>query len=502
VAQDEQPNILFVMADQLAAHALRPYGNEVVQAPAIDALAETGVVFERAYCNSPLCAPSRASLVTGQLPSVIGTYDNACELPASVPTMAHYLRLLGYRTCLAGKMHFVGPDQLHGFEERLTTDVYPAGLDWVPDWTSPVHERLPWYHDMSSVVEAGISEATLQLDYDEEVAFRTVRKIYDLARDSEGRPFFLVCSFAHPHDPYEAPRAFWDRYDPSEIDLPAVPDPAADPHSRRIAAMCGTDDLELDEERVRAARHGYYAAVSYVDAKLSELMLALEATGLRDRTVVVFGSDHGDMLGERGLWYKMSFFEASARVPLIVNAPQRLGAGRVADNVSLVDLLPTFLDLAGGGNVEVVEPLAGTSLLPLVSSGAPAGRTVVGEYLAEGTNAPAIMLCREGFKYVHCPGDPDLLFDLDADPHELENLAESRPDVAAAFRAELEARFDLGALTDEVLSSQRRRRLVSRALSVGAQTAWDYRPQDDSSRRYIRGEDFWEPFGPARLRHD
>jgi choline-sulfatase len=500
MAVEGRPNILFVMADQLAAQTLRPYGNQVVQAPAIDALAETGVVFERAYCNSPLCAPSRASLMTGRLPSDIGTYDNACELPVSVPTVAHYLRLLGYRTCLAGKMHFVGPDQLHGFEERLTTDVYPAGLDWVPDWTSPVEERLPWYHDMSSVVEAGISEATLQLDFDEEVAFRSVRKIYDLARDPGGQPFFLVCSFAHPHDPYEAPRACWDRYDEDEIDMPAVPEPPGDPHSRRIAAMCGTEGLELGEARVRAARHAYYAAVTYVDTKLAELLLALEATGLRERTVVVFGSDHGDMLGERGLWYKMSFFEGSARVPLIVNAPSHVGAGRVAESVSLVDLLPTFLELARAGSTEVADPLAGASVLPLVSSGAPVGRTIVGEYLAEGTHAPVVMLCRDGFKYVHCPGDPDLVFDLDADPHELENLAESRSDVAAAFRAELDARVDLDALTDDVLASQRRRRLVSRALGVGTPTAWDYRPQDESTRRYVRGEDFWEPFGRARLR--
>ena len=398
-------------------------------------------------------------------------------------------------------MHFLGPDQLHGFEERLTTDVYPAGFDWIPDWTSPVEERLPWYHDMSSVVEAGISEATLQLDYDEEVAFRSIRKIYDLARDPGGRPFFLVCSFTHPHDPYEAPRAYWDRYDDEEIDLPAVPEPAGDAHSRRIAAMCGTGAPELGEDRVRAARHGYYAAVSYVDAKLAQLLDALEATGLSERTVVVFASDHGDMLGERGLWYKMTFFEGSARVPLIVRTPDSSGAGRVAESVSLVDLLPTFLDLAGGGSTEVVEPLAGSSLLALLGPGAPSsGRTVVGEYLAEGTHAPAVMLCREGFKYVHCPGDPDLLFDLDADPKELENLAESRPDVAAAFRAELEARVDLAALTDEVLASQRRRRLVAHALRIGTPTAWDYRPADDSPVRYVRGEDFWEPFGRARLR--
>ena len=154
-------------------------------------------------------------------------------------------------------------------------------------------------------------------------------------------------------------------------------------------------------------------------------MLALEATGLSDRTVIVFASDHGDMLGERGLWYKMSFFEGSARVPLIVAPAAALGAGRVADNASLVDLLPTFLDLAGGGNIEVVEPLAGSSLLPLVSSGRVprAARSSASTSPRERTRR-AIMLCREGFKYVHCPGDPDLLFDLEADPNELENLAE------------------------------------------------------------------------------
>jgi choline-sulfatase len=128
------PNILLVMADQLAATALPAWGNRVVRAPHLQRLGEQGVVFERAYCASPLCTPSRAALMTGALPSRTGAYDNAGELPATWPTFAHRLRLLGYRTQLAGKMHFVGPDQLHGFEERLTTDVYPAGLDWVPDW--------------------------------------------------------------------------------------------------------------------------------------------------------------------------------------------------------------------------------------------------------------------------------------------------------------------------------------------------------------------------------
>src|SRR5436190_3993913 len=178
------PNILFVMADQLTASVLPVYGGPV-DGPNLTTLAAEGVVFESAYCSTPLCAPSRASLLAGQLPSTLGAYDNGAEFPASVPTIAHYLRASGYQTCLAGKMHFIGPDQLHGFEERLTTDIYTAGLDWIPDWSLPLDERLPWYHDMSSVLEAGVSEATLQLDYDEEVGFRSVRKLYDLARASD-----------------------------------------------------------------------------------------------------------------------------------------------------------------------------------------------------------------------------------------------------------------------------------------------------------------------------
>src|SRR6202521_1781706 len=136
------------MADQLGPRTLPAYGNRVVKAPNLDRLAQEGVVFENAYCSSPLCAPSRASMITGSLPSRIGVYDNGAELPASAPTIAHRLREHGYRTCLAGKMHFLGPDQLHGFEERLTPDIYPAGLHWIPDWETSPADRLPSYHDM------------------------------------------------------------------------------------------------------------------------------------------------------------------------------------------------------------------------------------------------------------------------------------------------------------------------------------------------------------------
>ncbi|RMF04312.1 MAG: choline-sulfatase, partial [Chloroflexi bacterium] len=236
----EYPNILFIMTDQLTARALPFYGHPTVKTPHLFAMAESGVVFENAYCNSPLCAPSRASMMTGQLPSRIGAFDNAAPFAADVPTLAHHLRAQGYHTCLSGKMHFVGPDQLHGFEERLTTDIYPSDFGWTPDWEN-FETRPSWYHNMLSVVQAGPCQTSNQLDFDEEVAFQSTRKIFDLARRPDDRPFFLLASFTHPHDPFAITPEYWNRYDPAEIDDPAVPPlpvDRLDPHSRRLHYVC------------------------------------------------------------------------------------------------------------------------------------------------------------------------------------------------------------------------------------------------------------------------
>ena len=499
-------NILLVMADQLGPRTLPAYGNRVVNAPNLAKLGQEGVVFDHAYCSSPLCAPSRASMITGSLPSRIGVYDNGAELPASAPTIAHRLREHGYRTCLAGKMHFLGPDQLHGFEERLTPDIYPAGLHWIPDWDASPADRLPWYHDMTSVFEAGVSEASLQLDFDEEVAFRSVRAIYDLARVRDGRPFLLVASFSHPHDPWEVPAEYWDRYKDVTIDglrVPAIPDAKLDAHSRRIREMCAGTGIEVPDEVILNARRAHYAAVSYVDDKVGQLLEALETVGLRDDTVVIFTADHGEMLGERGLWYKMSFFDDSAGIPLIVSAPGKFQPHHVGANVSLLDMVPTLAELGGAGLTEGAGKLDGVSLVPLISGDGHARTdTVVGEYLAEGALAPVVMIRRDSLKFVCSPGDPDQLFDLAADPAELTNLA-AEPQHAGeviAFREEVARRWDLGGLRNEVVDSQRRRRLIARALSVGSPAAWDFEPDQDSTQRYVRGYDFWSPFKRARLR--
>jgi choline-sulfatase len=499
---ERQPHIVLVIADQLAASALPAYGNQVVRAPHLERLGAEGVVFERALCASPLCAPSRASLMSGLLPSRTGAIDNAGELPASVPTFAHHLRAAGYRTILVGKMHFIGPDQLHGFEERPVPDVYPAGLDWIPDWSLEDNERLPWYHDLSSVLRAGPVRATLQLAYDDEVASLARGAIVETAREPS-RPLLLVASFTHPHDPYEVPATYWNRYEGAAIEPPVFPEPPLplDGPTQRLRAMLDADRTRVTPDRVLAARRGYYGAVSLVDDHVGSLLATLDEHGLAGDTIVVVTSDHGDMLGERGLWYKMAPFEDSIRVPLIVHAPARFAARRIAAPVSLLDLAPTLVELGGrfrdGASLAALD---GVSLAGALTGGVVAGRDLPLEYLAEGVRSAQVTLVRGPLKLIRSFGEPDLVYDLERDPGERVNLAADpllRAEVEALGEG-VDARWDLAALDRQVRDSQRRRRLVAGALATGDVTPWDH-PAADPDGPYIRtGSDFWQTLERAR----
>jgi choline-sulfatase len=485
-----QPNFLILMADQLAARALPAYGNRIAKTPHIDALAAAGVVFDSFYCNSPLCAPSRFSFLSGRQVSAIGAFDNAAEFPAQVPTFAHYLRRGGYQTVLSGKMHFCGADQLHGFEERLTTDIYPADFGWTPDWTR-FAERPCWYHTMDSVTQAGPCIRTNQIDFDDEVIFSARQKLFDMARDKDRRPFCMVASMTHPHDPYSIPQRYWDRYEGVEIDMPRVRAAAVplDPHSRRLRHVCGLDLQPVNDAQTRAARRAYYGAVSYVDDQIGVLLAALEDAGFAENTIVLVLADHADMLGERGLWYKMNFFDAACRIPLIVHAPRHFAARRVAHSASLIDILPTLCELGTGPSASYATALDGTSLVPALG-GAAGNDEVIGEYLAEGAVAPLLMVKRGRYKFIHSPADPDQLYDLADDPDELNNLAGDSAHAAriGALHAEVKQRWDLEALSAEVIASQQRRLMVYEALRTGRYTPWDFQPVRDASRRYVRND--------------
>jgi choline-sulfatase len=481
-----RPNILIVMVDQLTGTLFPDGPAPWLHAPHLRALAARSVRFRNAYTASPLCAPARASFMTGQLPSRTRVYDNAAEFASDIPTFAHHLRRAGYHTCLSGKMHFVGPDQLHGFEERLTTDIYPADFGWTPDYRRPGERIDWWYHNMGSVTGAGVAEITNQLEYDDEVAYHAVRKIQDLGRGRDPRPWCLTVSFTHPHDPFVARRRFWDLYADCAHLLPEVgpiPYEAQDPHARRIFDANDWRSYDITEEHVRRARRAYFANISYIDEKVGDILSTLR--DMRQEAVVVFVSDHGDMLGERGLWYKMNFYEGSSRVPLMIAAPD-LAPALVGTPVSTLDVAPTLAALAGVSMEEVAPWTEGVSLLP-VAGGAARGAVPM-EYAAEASVAPMVALREGRFKYTRCAADPEQLFDLDADPQERRNLAEDpgHAETLARFRAMADARWDLARFDAEVRESQARRLVVYEALRNGAYYPWDFQPLQKASERYMR----------------
>ena len=492
----DRPNILMIMADQLSAQFLGAYGHATVQTPHLDALAERGVLFESAYTNCPICAPSRASMCTGRYVSRIGTYDNGTDFLSSTPTFMHHLRRAGYEVTLSGKMHFIGPDQLHGFERRLTPEIYPSRFVWTPDWSKGA------YHNPGAAVDqlrdAGLCQWNMQLDHDEEVQFRALEELRDLARRRhEGRPFFLCASFTHPHEPFVITQPWWDLYDHEKIEPPAAPALPLDqmhPYDRWLQIHHMIDVYPPREEHVQNARHAYYGMVSYFDSKVGTLVGELDRLGLADNTVIVVTSDHGEMLGEHGMWFKRTYFEPSVRVPLLFAGTDRVLAGRCVDQtVSLVDLFPTFLELAGlEDRNELEAEVDGNSLSGLLAGeDGPWKDCALIEYYSEGVCQPMRAAVSERLKYVYVHEESPQLFDLVKDPHEMANCIEA-PSYGARL-TRLKQAVHSGWDPDEdirrVLESQRNRRLINEAMAQGHSDPWDITPHFDASQQYVRQED-------------
>ncbi len=489
MSDTKRPNILILMVDQLNGTFFPDGPAEFLHAPNLKKLAARSTRFRNAYTASPLCAPGRASFMSGQLPSDTGVYDNAAEFTSSIPTYAHHLRRAGYQTCLSGKMHFVGPDQMHGLEERLTTDIYPADFGWTPDYRKPGERIDWWYHNMGSVTGAGVAEISNQMEYDDEVAYNATRKIYDLGRGLDDRPWCLTVSFTHPHDPYVARKKYWDLYEDCEHLLPevgAIPYEEQDNHSKRIFDANDWRSFDITEEDIKRSRRAYFANISYLDDKIGGILEALDGTRQTENTIVLFVSDHGDMLGERGLWFKMSFYEGSSRVPIMIAAPQ-MEPGLVTEPASNIDICPTVCDLAGVSMEEVMPWTTGESLVPF-GQGVTRESPVAMEYAAEASYAPMVCLRQGKYKFTRCKLDPEQLFDLEKDPHELTNVAgdPEYADVLAEFQAEADRRWDLDRFNADVRFSQARRWVVYEALRNGDYYPWDYQPLQKASERYMR----------------
>ncbi len=468
------PNILFIMADQVTPFMISPYGCAAAKTPNLARLAREGTIFENAYCPSPLCVPSRSSMWSGRLPTAITSFDNGSEFFAHLPTIPYLLRTAGYRTAVSGKCHFIGPDQLHGFDERLTPCIFPAGFSMTPNWKlGPVYNKGT---SIQATMRAlGPSKWTKQLGFDQYAFEQGLARLQQHAAARDPEPLCLTVSFTQPHDPFTTTKEFLDLY--NGVDIPMPKDYGdirrLSPTYEWFIIHHGLNREKLSPEQIREARRNYLGMISWVDSRIGMLLDELDRLGLAANTAVVFTSDHGEMMGEHGQWSKRLLLEWSARVPLIVRLPG--GArppARITQPVSTLDLLPTFNDLAGA---KTDLPFDGTSLLPLLRGGAEnPNASVICEYLGEGTIEPERMLRSGRHKYIIVNGYGPQLFDLKEDPNETVNLA-GRSEYRAV-EAELAKKIGVGwdgpALKRTAITDQQQRLLIQ---SLAKSTPrWDY----------------------------
>jgi choline-sulfatase len=463
------PNLLVIMSDEHAPHFSGAYGHPLVQTPHLDRLSAEGVLFENAYCNSPLCGPSRMSFMTGRHVHEIGAWDNSTPLASDVPTWAHMLRTAGYDVVLSGKQHFVGADQLHGFRAQLARDLHAEHAHPTFAWDDGTREATqPW----PSLKQAGPGTTT-EIEVDDQVEETALAYLREPERHDG--PWALNVSFIAPHFPFVVPERYWSMYEQADIDLPSIPPghlESQHPVYQRMRRMFGM--IAFDEDLVRRGRIGYYGLITYLDDKIGRLLATLEEQGLAEDTLVVYVSDHGEMAGEHGMWRKSNFYEHSARIPLVLRWPGRLPEGkRVPEVVSLVDLVATLVDAAGATSP---GPLSGTSLLPLARGELAAGAwkdEALSMYLAHGVAGPMAMLRSGRYKLNESLGDEPELYDVAADPEELTDLAAdpAHREVLAELRARLAVMWDPVDLDRRVRQSQRDRLFIEAAMGRSAEEA-------------------------------
>ena len=421
-------------------------GHPVVRTPHLDRLAEQSYTFDNAYCNYPICTPSRLSMLTGRYPHQIGAWDLGVIADRQYKTWGDYLTEAGYETVLCGRTHFNGTDRLLGFSHRL--------LDDLPRWCSrngrpPRRTPDARRGSNSHVAECGPGDHE-HTRYDRNVTDLAVDFLHEKAASPDDKPFLLYCGFMHPHFPLIAPPEFFSQYDPDTLELPATwNEPLESQHPIiQYHRWAWRNDIPPPEAVVRCALACYYALVSSLDAQVGRILQAIDTSPLRENTLVIYTSDHGEMAGHHGIWQKQCFYEPAVKVPLMLRLPSG-ETRRVAENASLVDVLPTLLEVAG---LERPSDLPGDSLLRIARHQesettaetrhhddrhrVPPERAVFSEYHHMGMLNAGFMLKRGDYKLCHYVGSEPQLFNVDIDPLENNDLA-LKPEYAAK-RSEME----------------------------------------------------------------
>ena len=470
----ERPNFLVIMSDQHNRRNLGCMGDQIVRTPNLDRLGAGGVVFENTYCASPLCVPSRMTFLTGRHCSDIEVWTNGCMLSSDIPTFAHALGVAGYEAVLGGRMHFVGPDQRHGFERRIVGDVlcpFPGGP---PPALGPAL-RGTTGQSRRAVEIAGPGRTAYQA-YDVAVTDACCRYLERRDRTEDERPFCLVMGYVLPHCPFVCPKALYDEYY-DQVEIPRVPEGYMDrlhPAIRFWREKRGVNGLS--DETVRKARAAYYGLVTFMDEKIGRVLSALASSAAGENTVVVYTSDHGEMGGEHGMWWKSSFYEGSAGVPMIWSGPGQAAEGRrVSAVTSLLDIGATATDLAGG---EPLPDASGRSLRGFLEDGrATDWPDVAFSENVSAREAPGRMIRQGDWKLNLYHGyDAPQLYNLAEDPEELEDRADDPgcADVKAELMARVREGWDGEAVQDRLSSRAEGREVIRQWAGTVAHDLSDF----------------------------
>jgi choline-sulfatase len=479
-------NVLFIMSDEHSRRVLGAYGNSVVRSPTLDKLAAGGTLFESAYCNCPICVPSRASFATGRYVHAIGNWDNAFPYCGTPSSWGHRLHSTGHRCDSIGKLHYRGSDDSNGFDnEILPLHVLKGEGD-----VQGMLRRPPPTRDSTNQLagDAGPGNSTY-LQYDRDIRDETMAWLNSAAAKRADKPWCLFVSFVCPHFPLVAPPEFFNLYDLKNLPMPRLRNPADFPDHpvlRKLREVQNYEDHFRDEEHVRIALAAYYGMVSFLDDNIGRVLNALDETGLDKETLVVYTSDHGDNLGARTFWGKSNMYEEAVGVPLIIKGPGIPAGKRVATPVSLVDVYPTIIEAVGEESTLEERNLPGTSLLRLLN-GEGAGRTVFSEYHAVGSMTGIFMVRFGRYKYVHYEGYRSQLFDLEADPMETRDLALEPNNEVTIVEGEkrLRAICDPAKVSTQAFADQERRiRELGGAEAVRKRGSYPYTPAPGEAPRY------------------
>jgi len=483
VHDGSRPNILMLFSDEHHWQYSGYAGHPVVKTPNLDRLAAGGTNFTNAYCNSPLCSPSRQSFMAGLHAHRAGLWNNCCAMPENTVTWAHALSHAGYETLLLGKMHFNGYQRMYGFDRRPVLEgndydqqFYSWGMRTSHDWTwdYPV-ERSGGIRNLQT---AGPDSEERQpiFRHDYRVTEGALEVLREKAAGGDDRPWAMCVGHVLPHPPFKPRPDLWELYRGTGLDAANPWGEGLGECDRSLRAYLGLAGNDYDQEQIRRVREAYYGLVTEYDEQVGRILDCLEETGQAENTVVLYFSDHGEMCGEHGIVGKVSLRESSVRVPLVASWPGRFPAGgSVSAPVSLVDLFPTFLELAGTRLPEVL-PLDGRSILPLLEGREPAegsGRSVFGEFEGEGWNHPRCFLRDGKYKYVHNHTSEPELYDVEADYLELHNLA-GRPEhreTEERMRGRVLSSWNPEEIELEVLRTQARQKLA-RCRNISQDLGW------------------------------